>query len=165
LDIVDKKTRSRMMSQVKDKNTKLEIVIRKRLFALGFRYLLHSKDLPGKPDLILKKYRTAVFFNGCFWHLHGCKFSSIPKTRSSWWSKKLIENRERDRKNLEMLKSSGWRIIIIWECSIRRATHIERENKLDKISFLIRDFLRSKRQFMEINDNNKNILSNKIKVH
>jgi DNA mismatch endonuclease, patch repair protein len=165
LDIVDKKTRSRMMSQVKGKNTKLEIVLRKRLFALGFRYLLHPKNLPGKPDLILKKYRTAVFFNGCFWHLHGCEFSGIPKTRSSWWSKKLNENRERDRKNLEMLKSIGWRIIIIWECSIKKSNRIERKNKLVKISFLMRDFILSKRKFMELSAYEKNILSNTIKVH
>jgi DNA mismatch endonuclease (patch repair protein) len=163
LDIVDKETRSRMMSQVKGKNTKLETVLRKRLFALGFRYRLHPKGLPGKPDLILTKYRTVVFFNGCFWHLHGCEFSSIPETQSSWWSKKLNENRNRDQKNLEVLKSIGWRIVIIWECSIRKLKCVERESKLDEISLSIRDFLCSKRRFMEIKQS-KNKLPKKIKT-
>jgi DNA mismatch endonuclease (patch repair protein) len=154
-----------MMSQVKGKNTKLETVLRKRLFALGFRYILHPKDLPGKPDLILKKYRTAVFFNGCFWHLHGCEFSSIPETRSTWWSKKLSDNKERDRTNLKMLKSSGWRIIIIWECAIRKARRIERDNRLDEVSFLIREFLCSERKFMEINSKTKILFSKKMRAH
>ena len=164
MDIVDKETRSRMMSQVKGKNTKLETVLRKRLFALGFRYLLHSKDLPGKPDLVLIKYKTVVFFNGCFWHLHGCEFSSIPETRSIWWGKKLNDNRERDRTNLKLLKSNGWRIIIVWECYIRKIRRIERDNRLDEISFLIREFLCSERKFMEINATTKSIFSKEMKV-
>ena len=151
MDTVDTKTRSYMMSRVKSKNTKLEIAIRKRLFAFGFRYRIHSRRLPGKPDLILKKYKTAVFFNGCFWHLHDCEFSSIPETRSSWWKQKLTANKERDRRNITKLRTTGWRIVIVWECAVRKLRIVEQGVKLDKIACLIRDFLYSKRRYMEIN--------------
>lgn len=154
-----------MMSEVKSKNTKLETVLRKRLFAHGFRYRLHQYNLPGKPDLILKKYKTAVFFNGCFWHLHGCKLSSIPETRSSWWEQKLIGNKKRDQRNIRMLKSSGWRIVIVWECSIRKLRRIERESKLDEISCLIRDFISSEKKYMEIDFNGKRLSPKTIKIH
>ncbi len=150
MDTVDTKTRSRMMSRVKCKNTKLETAIRKRLFAFGFRYRLHSRNLPGKPDLILVKYKTAVFFNGCFWHLHGCKFSGIPETRSLWWKQKLTTNKARDYRNLKMLRATGWRIVIVWECAIRKLCLAKHVVKLDKISCLIRDFLYSDKRYMEI---------------
>ncbi len=162
MDTVDTKTRSRMMSRVKSKNTKLETTIRKRLFAYGFRYRLHSMNLPGKPDLTLNKYKTAVFFNGCFWHLHGCEFSSIPATRSLWWKQKLTANKKRDYRNLKMLRSTGWRIVIVWECAIRKLCLTDRVVKLDKISCLIRDFLYSNKRYMEIDYIGKRLSPRKI---
>ena len=145
------------MSRVRSKNTRLETAIRKRLFAFGFRYRLHSISLPGKPDLTLKKYNTAIFFNGCFWHLHGCEFSSIPETRSLWWKQKLTTNKERDYRNLKMLRANGWRIVIVWECAIRKLRLAKHIVKLDKISYLIRDFLYSDKRYMEIDYSGKRL--------
>jgi DNA mismatch endonuclease (patch repair protein) len=162
MDKVDTKTRSRMMSCVRGKNTKLEIAIRKRLFAFGFRYRLHSTNLPGKPDITLKKYKTAIFFNGCFWHLHSCEFSSIPETRSLWWKQKLTVNKKRDCRNLKMLLSTGWRIVIVWECAVRKLRIAERALKLDNISCLIRDFLYSEKHYMEIDYIGKRLSPRKI---
>ena len=107
MDTVDKQTRSKMMSAVRAKNTKLETEIRRRLFAQGFRYRLHARDLPCTPDMVLPKYSTVIFVNGCFWHYHGCSRSTIPKSRRNWWRKKLEDNKTRDEKALEELRSSG----------------------------------------------------------
>ena len=119
MDIVDKQTRSRMMAAVKSKNTALEVEIRHRLFQHGYRYRLHKKDLPGKPDITFPKYRTVVFVNGCFWHMHNCSFGHLPKTRTAWWKQKLTNNRRRDLDVLLKLRNMAWRIIVVWECSLR----------------------------------------------
>ena len=112
--------RSRNMSAIKSKNTKPEIKVRKVLHSMGYRFRLHSKDLPGSPDIVLPKYKTVIFVHGCFWHRHqNCKYASTPKTRQEFWNKKFNENILRDKKNLEILSSLGWKIIIIWECEIR----------------------------------------------
>ncbi len=116
-DTVDKVTRSKIMSTVRGKNTKLETEIRKRLFAQGFRYRLHACNLPGKPDMVFPKYSAVVFVNGCFWHSHGCARSGIPENRKEWWRKKLQDNKARDTKVLESLRSDGWRVLVVWECS------------------------------------------------
>ena len=112
--------RARNMSAIKSKNTKPEIAVRKLLHSMGYRFRLHRKDLPGSPDIVLPKYKTVIFVHGCFWHRHeNCKYASTPKTRQEFWNKKFNENILRDKKNLEILSSLGWKIIIIWECEIR----------------------------------------------
>jgi len=112
--------RSYNMSQIKGKNTKPEIMVRKFLFSSGLRYRLHDKKLPGKPDLVFSKYKKVVFINGCFWHGHeNCKYYSVPKTRSEWWLNKINGNISNDTKKHEDLKKNGWEIIIIWECELK----------------------------------------------
>lgn len=118
-DIVDKKTRSRMMSGIRGANTKPELVIRKSLFSRGFRYRLHSKKLPGKPDLILPKYRAVIFVDGCFWHMHECDLFKWPRSREQFWRTKLLRNRERDSEVNLLIQGSGWRVLRIWECSLK----------------------------------------------
>lgn len=118
-DVVDKATRSRMMSGIRGKNTKPELQVRRYLYAKGFRYRLHTSNLPGKPDLVFKKYRTVLFVHGCFWHRHEhCKYAATPKTNSAFWIKKLTTNRDRDLKNESLLQALGWRVLTIWECEV-----------------------------------------------
>lgn len=119
VDVVDSATRSRMMSGIKNKNTQPELALRKQLHALGLRYRLHSKDLPGHPDLVLPKWKTAIFVHGCFWHWHGCSLSKMPQSRHDFWKTKLNSNRERDAEKLSQLLKAGWRCAIVWECAIR----------------------------------------------
>ena len=112
--------RSRNMSAIKSKNTKPEIKVRKLLHAMGYRFRLHRKDLPGSPDIVLPKYKTVIFVHGCFWHRHkNCKYASNPKTRQEFWEAKFRENINRDKLNQENLSSKGWKIIIVWECEIK----------------------------------------------
>lgn len=119
-DVHDKATRSYNMSQIKSSNTKPEMLVRKYLHAHGFRYRLHVKRLPGKPDIVLPKYKTVIFVHGCFWHGHtDCKYFIVPKTRSEWWLNKIHSNIANDRKALKALKRQGWRVINIWECQLR----------------------------------------------
>ncbi len=119
MDIVNKQTRSRMMSGVKGKNTRLELLVRGGLHKLGYRFRLHDKTLPGKPDLVLPRYRAVVFVNGCFWHHHSCKLFKWPSTRQEFWRQKIEDNEKRDSRNLHLLKIDGWRVLIVWECAIR----------------------------------------------
>ncbi len=119
-DVHDKETRSHNMSRISGKDTKPEMLVRKFLHANGFRYSLHRKDLPGKPDIVLPKYKTLIFVHGCFWHAHeGCKYFKIPKTRTQWWKEKLLANRERDQKHIQQLKEMDWTVIVIWECELK----------------------------------------------
>ena len=148
-DIVDRQTRSKMMSSVRAKNTKLETEIRRRLFAQGFRYRLHVRDLPGTPDIVLQKYETVIFVHGCFWHYHGCSRSKTPDSRRNWWRKKLKDNRTRDAKAMTDLRLDGWRVVVIWECSVRRPG-INRQKALDRVCLRTGKFLRSKRNSLEI---------------
>jgi DNA mismatch endonuclease, patch repair protein len=119
-DVHDKKTRSYNMSQIKGKNTKPELLVRRFLHANGFRYRLHVRNLPGKPDIVLPKYKTVIFVHGCFWHGHDhCKYYIIPKTRTDWWLNKINGNVANDKKSIKALKNAGWRIIKIWECELK----------------------------------------------
>ena len=112
--------RSRNMSAIKSKNTKPEIAVRKLLHSMGYRFRLHSKDLPGSPDIVLPKYKTVIFVHGCFWHRHeNCKYATTPKTRKEFWEKKFRENINRDNLNQANLSLKGWKIIIIWECQLK----------------------------------------------
>lgn len=113
--------RSYNMSQIKSTNTKPEIKLRKALFAAGFRYSLNGKKLPGKPDLVLTKYKTVIFVNGCFWHGHqDCRYFVMPKTRTEFWSEKISGNNERYQRNNALLKEEGWNIITVWECELKK---------------------------------------------
>jgi len=121
MDRITKDHRSWNMSRIKDRNTKPEIIVRKALHRLGYRFRLHRKDLPGRPDIVLPKYKTVIFVHGCYWHRHkGCKYAYIPKSRVKFWERKFEENIERDKRNKRTLKRMGWRVIVIWECSINR---------------------------------------------
>lgn len=107
------------MAAVRSKNTKPEMVLRRALHRMGFRYSLHRRDLPGKPDLVFASRRTVVFVNGCFWHGHSCPAGALPKTRRDFWEAKIKTNRCRDQRNLDELNAKGWRAITVWECALR----------------------------------------------
>lgn len=120
-DVHDKETRSYNMSQIKSKDTKPEILVRKFLFSKGFRYKLHDKALPGKPDIVLPKHKTVIFVHGCFWHGHaGCKYFVVPKTRIKWWLNKIATNKNNDLKSKRLLTKAGWKVITLWECNLRK---------------------------------------------
>ncbi|MHB1077038.1 very short patch repair endonuclease [Thiobacillus sp.] len=120
VDVVDPATRSRMMSGIQGKNTKPELLVRRYLHSRGLRYRLHVKTLPGKPDIVLPKYRTVVFVHGCFWHQHSnCKFATTPSSQPDFWANKLAQNVMRDQYQTNALRESGWRTLIIWECELR----------------------------------------------
>jgi DNA mismatch endonuclease (patch repair protein) len=127
-DVFSKEKRGRIMSRIKGKDTRPEMLVRKRLWAEGFRYRLHRRGLPGKPDLVFPKYRAVIFVHGCFWHAHGCKRSAPPSTRKAFWNAKLQGNRERDARNIAALEEQGWRVLVIWECELK--TEKRREETL-----------------------------------
>ncbi|MDH5179114.1 MAG: very short patch repair endonuclease [Gammaproteobacteria bacterium] len=111
--------RHKCMSLVKGKDTAPEFLIRKALFAEGFRYKLHDKSLPGKPDLVFPKYKAVIFIHGCFWHMHDCPAFSWPVTRKAFWKKKITGNAARDKKAVTALNDQGWRVLIVWECALK----------------------------------------------
>lgn len=120
MDTVSKEVRSRNMSAIRSKNTKPEAVVRSLLFELGYRFRLHRRDLPGKPDIVLSKYKTVIFVHGCFWHQHKkCKRASIPKSNKKYWVSKLERNVERYKINKRELNRLGWNVVTIWECEIK----------------------------------------------
>lgn len=107
------------MSRIQGKNTKPELIVRKALFAIGYRYRLHRKDLPGKPDIVLPKYSAVIFVHGCYWHGHDCHLFKWPKSREEFWKNKITKNKNNDRKAVNQLIDNGWRVAEIWECSLR----------------------------------------------
>lgn len=125
MDIVDKATRSRMMSNIRGRDTQPELLLRRELHKLGFRFRLHTTSLPGKPDLILPKYRAAVFVHGCFWHRHfGCRLATTPATRPDFWNNKFEANVKRDGRVRDALLRSHWRVATIWECGLRKTNDV-----------------------------------------
>jgi DNA mismatch endonuclease, patch repair protein len=121
VDIVDSATRSRMMANIRGKDTKPELLLRKAMHARGFRFRLHDKRLPGSPDLIFPRYGAVVFVHGCFWHRHeGCRFATTPATRPDFWAEKFQANVARDRKYEAVLLAANWRVAIVWECDVKR---------------------------------------------
>ena len=154
-DIVSKEKRSRMMSGIRSKNTKPELIIRKALFRKGYRYRLHPKRMPGRPDFILPKYRVAVFVNGCFWHLHDCHLFKWPSTRRQYWQKKLQGNKERDELKTERLLKNGWRVLIIWECAIRGKKRIDFDEVIERTENFIKSS-NSDIKFVQIEGNAPN---------
>jgi DNA mismatch endonuclease, patch repair protein len=120
MDIVSAQTRSRMMAGIGPRNTRPELLVRRLLFAAGFRYRLHRRDLPGAPDIVLPRHRLAIFVHGCFWHQHpGCPLAKMPASNRAFWKDKLDRNQQRDCRNIEKLRSLGWRVLVIWECATR----------------------------------------------
>ena len=139
-DILEPAVRSYIMSQIKSKDTKPEMTVRRFLFANGFRFRTHDKKLPGKPDLVLKKYNTVVFVHGCFWHGHeNCKHFKMPKSRREYWVPKIENNIARDRNNIQEVLSLGWNIIVIWECEL---TKVKLERTLQE---LLKKLIKAKR--------------------
>lgn len=133
-DVVSPEVRSRMMSGIRGKNTKPEMTIRRGLHARGFRYVLHDKRLPGKPDLVFPKYRAVIFVHGCFWHGHDCHLFKWPKTRSSFWKMKIERNRILDSLAADKLVLSGWRVCTIWECALKGSLRLPSDRLLLKCS-------------------------------
>ena len=144
VDVVDKITRSRMMAGIKGKDTKPELALRSALHRQGLRFRLHAKKLPGRPDMIFPKYRAAVQVHGCFWHRHtNCAFCTTPSSNTRFWKTKFDETVERDALKLETLRNLGWRVAVVWECSVK-------DKGADAISRRLAKWLRSKRSFMEV---------------
>lgn len=120
-DVHDIATRSYNMSRIKGSDTRPEMLVRKFLFAHGYRYRLHLKDLPGKPDIVFRSRKTVIFIHGCFWHGHdGCRYFVVPKTRTDWWVNKIQQNKQRDIDNFTLLSAEGWKIITIFECELKK---------------------------------------------
>lgn len=119
-DIFSQTKRSDIMSKISNKDTKPEILVRKFLFSKGFRYRINVKTLPGKPDIVLPKYKTIIFVNGCFWHGHNCKKGKLPSSNTDFWKEKISNNKSRDAKNSDLLVKLGWKVIIIWQCEISK---------------------------------------------
>lgn len=131
MDVHSKETRSYNMSRIKGKETKPEVMVRKFLFSQGFRYRKNDKRYPGTPDIVLPKYRTVIFVNGCFWHKHeGCKYFVWPENNKEFWKNKIEANVERDNRNYELLKELGWNVIVIWECELKKNKREERLREL-----------------------------------
>lgn len=131
-DVLTPAQRHRCMSHIRSKATKPEMAVRRWLWAHGYRYRLNVKSVPGKPDIVMRRYRTAIFVNGCFWHGHeGCKQFVLPKTNTAFWQTKIACNRERDRQNATLLRSNGWQVITLWACSL---TKDKLENTMQQVS-------------------------------
>jgi DNA mismatch endonuclease, patch repair protein len=133
-DILTPAQRSRVMSRIRGRDTRLEVWLRKRLFARGFRYRIHVAALPGRPDLVFPKYKAVVFIHGCFWHGHDCHLFRMPGTRTNFWRDKIRSNRERDQRNIAALREKHWRVLQIWECSWRGKTRQNPEKLVDQVS-------------------------------
>ena len=125
VDVLTPKQRSYCMSRIRSTDTKPELVVRRAVHAMGYRFRLHRRDLPGRPDLVLPRHRQLIFVHGCFFHRHRCKYGRpLPKTNAQFWAKKLAGNVERDRRNLRKLRRDGWAVCIIWECMTRQPNRL-----------------------------------------
>ena len=131
-DVLTPKQRSYNMSRIRGKDTKPEEMVRKYLFSQGFRYRKNDARLPGKPDIVLPKYKTVIFVNGCFWHKHeGCRYFVWPKNNAEFWKRKIESNVSRDQRNYELLRQAGWKIIIVWDCQLKSK---KRETTLEMLA-------------------------------
>jgi DNA mismatch endonuclease (patch repair protein) len=133
-DVVDRLTRSRMMSGIRSKDTKPELLVRRGLHALGLRYRLHAKDIPGTPDLVLAKYRAAIFVHGCFWHGHDCHLFKWPSTRAAFWRAKISRNHTKDAETSIELAEAGWRRAVVWECALKGRDKVPLERVILQLS-------------------------------
>lgn len=140
---ISPETRSRMMAGIRGKDTKPELMIRRHLHRQGLRYRLFARDLPGRPDIVLPRWKAVVFAHGCFWHRHeNCSFFRLPKTRPEFWADKIQRNVERDTAAIEQLRDAGWRVAVIWECALRK----DPDRTLDRLVA----FVRSNSRFLEV---------------
>lgn len=142
-DVVDRETRSRMMSGIRAANTQPELAIRRGLHAKGFRFRLHADNVPGKPDLVLPRWHAAIFVHGCFWHGHDCHLFRMPSTRPEFWSAKIERNRKRDAIVRSQLEEAGWRFLVIWECALKGRTRLVFDELIEKTSSWLRGAERS----------------------
>lgn len=138
VDSLTPEQRSAQMSRIRGSNTKLEVLVRKGLHARGLRYRLGGAKLPGRPDIVLPKYRTVVFVHGCFWHGHDCPLYRLPKTRPEFWADKIGKNRVRDLRVTAELEAQGWRVLTVWECSLRGKAASEQASFLDDLAETLR---------------------------
>lgn len=145
-DVHDVEARHRNMSAIRGRNTKPEIIIRKLCHAQGFRFRLHRKDLPGKPDLVLPKYRAVIFVNGCFWHGHDCHLFRLPATNTGFWSEKIAGNQSRDQYQTAQLGDLGWRVLVIWECALKGRAKLEQ----GRMAIQLREWITGGNSFREI---------------
>lgn len=145
-DVVGPEKRSLMMSGIQGKDTRPELAIRKALHAKGFRYKLHDRSLPGKPDMVFPKFRAAIQINGCFWHVHECHLFKWPTERQAFWKEKLEKNRIRDEMNNEALQQKGWRLLLVWECAFKGPLRLPFDQLIDEIE----RWIRSDACFLEI---------------
>lgn len=145
-DVLTPRQRSYCMSRIRGKDTKPEYLVRKELHALGFRYRLHQRSLPGCPDLVLSKHRAVIFVHGCLWHRHKCDLFQWPKTNAVFWRRKITRNCQNDEKNLLDLGSKGWRVMTVWECALRGKRRLELSDLIDRIA----RWLSSSRRHYEI---------------
>ncbi|MGE3854449.1 MAG: very short patch repair endonuclease [Planctomycetota bacterium] len=148
VDVVSRATRRRMMAGIRGANTRPELLIRHGLYARGFRYRLHAKHLPGRPDLVLPHWGSAIFIHGCFWHRHGddCPLFKWPSTRTAWWREKLDGNHERDARKRRELIDDGWWVLTLWECALKGPTRRPIDQLLDRIE----QWLRHERRHLEL---------------
>ena len=130
VDVLSPEQRHKCMSRIRSTDTKPEILVRKLVHRLGYRFRLHCGDLPGKPDLVLRRHKKVIFVHGCFWHMHDdsdCKLSRLPKSRLNYWKPKLIYNKNRDKRNIETLKKEGWSVLTVWECQLKDIDVLKRK--------------------------------------
>lgn len=119
-DVHTPEQRSFNMSRIRERNTKPEMFVRSMVHSMGYRFRLHRRDLPGKPDLVFPRLRKVIFVNGCFWHMHDCRYGMVvPKTNPEFWKKKRYANAERDRRNIKAIEDAGWRVLVVWECETK----------------------------------------------
>ena len=149
-DVLTKDQRKLNMQRVKSVDTKPELMVRRALHSKGFRYKLHTKNLPGSPDLVFPKYRVVIFVHGCFWHRHKCYKASVPLSRVNFWRKKFKENTSRDKLNIQQLSALGWRILVIWECALKGKAKIPFNLLINLTSNFIKNSIN---QFLEIGSN------------
>lgn len=147
MDTVPQATRSRMMAGIRGTDTKPERMVRMALFAAGFRYRKNCRDLPGKPDIKLTKYRAVILVHGCFWHGHDCRYFRIPSSNADFWAKKIGHNRERDARDILALTQSGWRVCVIWECATRKSA---KNSDFATIISLLTEWIKGKEPFIEL---------------
>lgn len=145
-DVLSPEQRRRNMSQIKGKNTTSELGVRKELWRRGYRYRLHKKGLPGRPDIVLNRFKAVIFVNGCFWHRHECHLFKWPKTRTEFWKEKINKNADRDKKNYQALIESGYKVMVIWECSLKGKSKIP----MSEIADVVEGWLISDEEFKEI---------------
>lgn len=138
MDIISPERRSALMSRIRGKDTGIEVTVRRGLHRLGFRYRLGGAGLPGKPDIVLPKYRTVIFVHGCFWHGHDCPLYRLPKTRTAFWQAKVEANRERDVRKADELRQAGWRVEAVWECQLRDKSPDSIDALIERLAVCIR---------------------------